>query len=223
MAQFGGRNRAPAPSNTCSLWTAVASAARHRFRTHGQGQSAVALRLPAQAKIFPRKSGACVELRPNLVGRDSVEPHFERSEASGASIFLARAGPEMLAALAPPSSAIRARQSLAPPDPTIVKFKLGHYRVFRCSRAATGATVLEGGSWRAATTCSRPAGELEWVEHYQEQCRGAPARPARDRAHAPEGAQPSSAAGLRGVLGPWIQGLAAGHRGPHAGFTESEV
>src|SRR6185369_12712308 len=50
------------------------------------------------------------------VGRDSVEPCFERSEASAASIFvLGRVSTKMLAVLAPPPAAVRARRSLAPP------------------------------------------------------------------------------------------------------------
>lgn len=47
------------------------------------------------------------------MGRDSVEPISERSEANGVSI--PNLYPEMLAVLAPARPADRARQSLAPP------------------------------------------------------------------------------------------------------------
>ncbi len=79
----------------------------------------------------------------------------------------------MLAALAPPSSAIRARQSLAPPDPTIVKVKLGHYPTAVVRLGFVALTkhlriVLERYFYRERPNCAtswlrvRSAGGLDW-------------------------------------------------------------
>ncbi|MFA6544868.1 MAG: 50S ribosomal protein L11 methyltransferase, partial [Limisphaerales bacterium] len=54
------------------------------------------------------------------VGRDSVEPHSERSEVSAASV-----SPKMLATLAPTASANRARRSLALPGRTLSFLDIG--------------------------------------------------------------------------------------------------
>src|SRR5436190_18426276 len=53
-----------------------------------------------------------------VVGRNSVEPHIERSEAKRSEHLPSSASlhPEMLAWFAPPASANRARRSLAPPQ-----------------------------------------------------------------------------------------------------------
>ncbi len=60
------------------------------------------------------------------VGRDSVEPHFERSEASAASISDSSTHAEKLASLAPPAAVSRARQSLALPGEGTTAFRLVH-------------------------------------------------------------------------------------------------
>ena len=54
----------------------------------------------------------------HAVGRDSVEPTFERSEANGVSV-LRKSGAEMLAMLAPPLAVKSARRSLALPMSTV--------------------------------------------------------------------------------------------------------
>jgi len=67
----------------------------------------------AEAEWQPPERFARRNLNP--VGRDSVEPHSERSEASGASIFDHAHRTEMLASLAPPSPANGVRRSLTLP------------------------------------------------------------------------------------------------------------
>ncbi|MBI5799557.1 MAG: UDP-N-acetylglucosamine--N-acetylmuramyl-(pentapeptide) pyrophosphoryl-undecaprenol N-acetylglucosamine transferase [Verrucomicrobia bacterium] len=56
---------------------------------------------------------------PDPAGQDSVEPHFERSEAGAASISAATCPPRKLAALAPPSPANGVRRSLTLPAESI--------------------------------------------------------------------------------------------------------
>ncbi len=76
----------------------------------------------ADARLALRRA---VGLSP--VGRDSVEPHLERSEASGASISGGPARSETLASLAPPAAVSRARQSLAlPGEVETTAFRLVH-------------------------------------------------------------------------------------------------